>query len=389
MCRIKQFSSALFWLFCTFCVLLGGRIALAQGTVKLSVSTSASQVTVGIGSAASFTATASASVTPDKEWSIQSGPTYSWSVTPSPASCNPTDQASTTVSATYNTAGTNPVQVTCTASYVMVKSDPGDPSDGSTATISGSNNPAATVNIYVIGGAITGDNDIHYYCDPSYYGSWGHLTAASGQPAGTTYSWSISGNGQYVPGKSTTSATATYTGKHPGSSTVGDVTATVTYTLNGVSVSSPAFPITVHAPTTFAAKNVVQPTQIYRGPDDYGFSGAELHFTVLDGLGQPVTGANWDETWDLQGNGQGPGPAATGGATLDDTGSSIDYFGKDNDPAPKSATNSKGDVVFGPLTHGYFVTDPNGTGSGGGVGCPVQTYTNVYYYTYGMVGNGF
>jgi hypothetical protein len=293
------------------------------------------------------------------------------------------------VSATYNTAGTYPVQVTCKVSYVMVKSDPGDPSDGSTATISSSNSPAATVPIYVIGGPITGDNNIHYYCDPGYYGDWGYLSAATGQPSGTTYSWSISGNGQYVPGKSTTSATATYTGKHPGSSKAGDVTATVIYILNGVSVTSPPFPITVHAPTTFVAGSIVKPTQIDTGPDDYGFSGAELPFTILDGLGQPITGAYWDEAWDLQGNGQGPGPGITGGGPLDSTGSSIDGFSKDGDLAPKSITNPKGDIVYGPLTHRYSITDEGGGASGGDVGCLVQTYTNVYYYTYGMVGNGF
>ena len=388
--RTRQFSRALIWLFCILCILVGivgNRDALAQGTVSVSVSTSVSQVTVGVGTAASFNATASATVTPDEEWSVQSGPTYSWSATPSPASCNPTDQATTTVSATYNTAGAYSTQVTCTTSYVMVKSDPGDPSDGSTAKISGTS-PSVTVNIYVIGGPITGNNDIRYFCDPSESTLWGHLSAASGQPTGTTYSWSISGNAQLVQDSAYPSpADAAYAGKHPGSMQAGDVTATVTYSLNGVSIVSPKFSITVHAPVSFAiisktpASKLVPPSA-----GAYGFTDQSITFKVLDGLGLPLKGnVFWDESWQ-QPNGGGV-PAQQGGVQVAADGTSNDYFGYPNYSENPPSNSSKGDKIFGPLTHIYSITDTGGTG--GNIGCKVQTFTSIYYYTYGITGNGF
>ena len=242
-----------------------------------------------------------------------------------------------------------------------------------------------------IGGPVTGENDIHYFCDPNEISSWGHLAAAPGQPVGTTYSWSISGKGgQYVPGKSTTSATATYTGVHPGSTVVGDVTATVTYSLDGVSVQSPGFPITVHAPKTFVlvsrtkAQKLVPPD-----PGAYGFNGQSVTFRITDGLGSPISGANWNEGW-YQPNGGGV-PGLQGGGALDGNGTNTDtpdQFSYPNYSSTPPNNTVTGDQIFGPLTHVYSVSDEQGTG-GNQLGCPVKTYTNIYYYTYTMTGNGF
>jgi len=396
--RKKQFITLL-WLFGTLWVFLGSHKVLAQGSVGVTVTISGTSTaaTAPIGGTATFSASASAIPTPDTEWSVNGDPTYSWSATPAAssgpsASFDPSDKAETTGSATYSSAGTYSIAVTCTVTYPVVKSDPGQADDGDTATISGTNKPAATATVYFIGGPITGTNDIHYYCDPAESADWGHLSAAGGQPAGTTYSWSISGPAQLVQDSAYPSpADATYSGLHPGSTTVGDVTANLTYLLNGVSAKSPSFPITVHAPTTFVVLKDAQttgPTKITSGDNAYGFDGQHLHFQVLDGLKQPIPGGTtWDESWSLQGNGQGPAPPEIGD-TLDGTGSSIDRFYKYGNAAP-TGTNPNGNLVLGPFTHKYSVTDESQGTSGGDVGCPVQTYTNVDYYTYGVVGNGF
>lgn len=94
--------------------------------------------------------------------------------------------------------------------------------------------------------------------------------------------------------------------------------------------------------------------------------------------------AYWTEKWDLNEHGNGPPPDMIGGP-LDDTGSSFDTFSRYPVPQP---TNVNGDKTIGPFTHSYNVTDEGGGGAGPSVGCAVQVYTNVAYYTYGVVGNG-
>ncbi len=274
-----------------------------------------------------------------------------------------------------------------TVKFSFPTSAPGDFTiDGVTADV-----PDQTAAGHALGGPITGTNDIHYYCDPAYSADWGFLNTASGQPAGTTYTWLISGNAQYVQNSARPSpASATYAGKHPGSSKVGDVTATVTYTLNGVPVVSPPFPITVHAPTKFelASKTKAQKL-VPPDPGAYGFNGQSVTFKITDGLGLPITGANWNEGW-YQPNGGGV-PGLQGGGALDGNGintDSPDQFYAPNYSSTPPDNTVTGDKIFGPLTHVYSVSDEPGTG-GNQLGCPVQTYTNIYYYTYTMTGNGF
>jgi len=278
-----------------------------------------------------------------------------------------------------------------TVKFSFPTSAPGDFTiDGVTADV-----PDQTAAGHAIGGPITGDNDEYYYCGPEEAASHKNLQAATGQPAGTTYSWSMSGNATYCDTSnygaaiaSPTAALVTYRGVHPGSIKAGDVTATVQYTLNGKSVSSPGFPITVHAPATFAlVKNgATGPTPLLpNAPHSYGFDGQQIQFQVLDGLGQPVVNGNWDEFWDdskATGN-QGGKPLEIGGP-LNGQGISTDFFHVYDQNQP---TNPAGDLLIGNLSHTYYVTDIPGTG--GKVGCPVQTYTGVNYYTYKLTGNGF
>jgi len=244
------------------------------------------------------------------------------------------------------------------------------------------------VTINVIGGPISGDNDEYFFCSDQLPGgsvdALGHLSSASGQPAGTTYSWSISGSAIYCDGNGNsttpTGATAEYRGKLPGSSAIGDITANITYFLYGVSAkSNPDFHITVHVPATFTIKSYT-PAVKYA----YGFSGQSITFEVRDSVNQlyPAGKAYWSESWS---GGRSPD---SGGAPLDDKSQSVDNFSSgDGLLAPSDPNDPYGDKILGPLTHVYSITHTGGTG--GLIGCPIQTYTNVYYYTYQMTGNGF
>ena len=169
------------------------------GTVSnIMVTTSVSSVTTSVGKAATFTATSTAG-TPqsDPGWTVTGPATYAWTVT-SPATLTPASEATTSVSVIYAAAGTYSLTATCRVSYAAVDGD------GDTGTVIGSG-PSKPVTIYVIGRPITGKSDIHYYCDPGPVSSqdWGHLASASGQPTGTTYSWSLADTAQWV-GASTT-----------------------------------------------------------------------------------------------------------------------------------------------------------------------------------------
>ncbi len=371
---------ALVLLACTLGIFVGAKSVHAQGSVSgVTVTVTPASATVAINTAATFTATVTAGTPqPDAEWSVVGDATYAWTAD-SPATVTPANAAETSVSATYSSAGTYPIKVSCTVSYAVKKDD------GTTGTISG--NDSKTVTIYVIGGPITGTSDESYFCDDSDSSSYANLMAASGQPTGTAYSWAISGSAVYINSQghpaSPTTSTATYRGVTPGSTKPGDVTATVTYTLNGVSSTSPSFPITVHVPVSFTIISKTGPTKLTPpDPDAYGFNNQSINFQVLDGLKLPMKKAYWDESWTQpQGGGQ---PAIVGGVALDDQGNSTDNFAIDSQPQP---INPNGDKIFGPLTHVYSITNIGGTG--GNVGCPIQTYTNVYYYTYGITGNGF
>ncbi len=241
---------------CALGMLLGAKPAHAQGTVTgVTVTTSVSTVTVPVNTPATFTATATAGTpNPDPYWTVVKGPTFSW------WGYGAADPSTNTLSYTFSSAGTNTVTPTCVVSYIVQYAR------GGTATISETASAAKPVTIYVIGGPITGENDKSYFCSSNDTSGFGHLSAASGQPAGTTYSWSISGSAIFCDsnGNSTspTGASAVYRGTNPGSTKPGDVTANVTYSLNGVSAKSDNFPITIHVPVSFAITAKTGPTKL-------------------------------------------------------------------------------------------------------------------------------
>lgn len=347
---------------CLFLALVGG---MAKADVSVTINPAPS-ATFGINVAQTFSCTVAASGCEPTDKATKS---YQWSVdgTAVPGA------TSSSYSFSSPAAGTH--TISCSASIKDTTVDPVE----DCGTSSGQSVA------YIIGGPFTGDSDIHFYCDDSYYGDWGFLYAAGGQPSGTTYQWTITGNAKIVNNPLRPPSQATYAGIHPGSSNVGDVTASLTYSLNGVSVKSPDFPITVHTPTQFVVlkdAGTVGPTKYTSGDKAYGFDGQQLHFQIKDGLGQPIT-AYWNETWDTEGNGNGPNPPQIGD-TLDSNGGSIDYFLYTGNDQPNKPS---GDKEVGPFTHKYYVTARRTAGSG--LGCLVQTYTGVTYYTYGVTGNGF
>lgn len=355
---------------CLFLALIGG---MAKADVSVTVNPAPS-ATFGINVPQTFSCTVAASGCEPTDKATKS---YQWSVdgTAVPGA------TSSSYSFSSPAAGTH--TISCSASIKDTTVDPVE----DCGTSSGQSVA------YIIGGPFTGDSDIHFYCDDSYYGDWGFLYAAGGQPSGTTYQWTITGNAKIVNNPLRPPSQATYAGKYPGSSNVGDVTASLTYSLNGVSVKSPNFPITVHAPISFTVTSKTLPTkQVPPSPDAYGFDGQSLTFQIKDGLGQiihPVgtKGASWDEVWDNPTG--GAVPAHQGGGPLDDNGESIDNFSDTNFTSDPPSDSVKGDKIFGPLTHRYSITDQGNGYSGGNVGCLVKEYTGVYYYTYGMTGNGF
>ena len=360
----------------------------AGSVTNVVVTPSPTKVTVPINTASTFTATATAGTQNyNPGWSFKSGPTYQWFVDPSVTAAvtiSPTNAATVTVSVpAFTAAGTNPVKINCTVTYQAISAD------GPEGTITGSG--STTVPIYVIGGPITGDTDEYFYYQVTL-NSVASLNVVTAQPAGTTYAWSISGPAIYCDGygvaNTPTGPTAQYRGALPGSKQPGDVTANVTYSLNGVSVkSSPDWKITTHLPAIFVplTDGTTGPTKLLPpDPDSYGFDGQKLHFQVLDGVGQPVQNGFWDETWKPSSGTTGGGMPAQISGFLDFEGKGIDSFHVYGSTAP---TDPLGDLLLSNLIHTYFVTDKANTG--GDTGCAVKVYTGVKYYTYKMTGNGF
>ena len=386
----KHFSYALTWLFCIFCILLGHHMAFAQGSVAVTVTASPTSVTTPIGSVASFTATASAIPNPGQEWSVTSGPTYSWSASPAPASCNPGNQSTTTVSTIYNAPGTYSVQVTCTVSYVVTKSDPGQKDDGTTATISGSNNPALKVPTYAIGGPITGDTDVNYYCSaPSPTGS---LDGSSGQPSGTTFSWSMSGPATLLdpnnPTSTWTQQNATYRGTS-GSNPMhkGDVTATLAYQLNGVSAKS-TYAITVHMPSSLPFVSATT-TQVYYNGDPAGntkyngFDNYNVKYQIMDQYNAPMPSISWNEQWlgitRPSGSDTRYGSPASIGFGADAEGFIIDNHSATNYEPSLSLVRPNGVAIYSFSSHKFYVGSLSD-----GLGCLLLTHSNVTYSTTGV-----
>ena len=342
-------------------------------------------VTVPINQAATFQATSTAGTpAPDPGWRQAGGPTYAWTVT-SPATVSPANLSTTTVSATYPNAGTYSVTATCTVTY------PAKDQAGSNGIFQGGG--SKTVTIYVIGGPITGDKDVRYYCDyptetsPLSADETGHLTAAGGQPAGTTYSWSITGAAVVTDGGATSSVTYRSTGS-------GKASAVVTYSLNGQSASSPAFDILSHEPKiSSAVASGPGADHIYYSPFGYGFDQQKIIYTVVDQAGTPMGGVPVEEvirlkSYDPMANNNWPLPDQTATTTSGD-GTFTDYFSTSNytlagypgDPTELKRPESE-PIAY--LKHWWYAGP---SASNTQKGCVLEFYPNVTFSTNGVTGD--
>ena len=124
----------------------GARIVYAQGSVSgVTVTTGVPSVSILVGSTASYGASATTGTpNPDKEWAVIGSASYSWSAslgTPSPNNASET----TVTTGALNQAQAYTSKVTCTVSYQIQKSDPGQPDDGETSTISGSGSASVAI----------------------------------------------------------------------------------------------------------------------------------------------------------------------------------------------------------------------------------------------------
>jgi hypothetical protein len=167
---------------------------------------------------------------------------------------------------------------------------------------------SATISACVIGGAIQGDTTINYF--GIYPVVTKTLTAAGGQPDGTTYSWSISGPGTLLnanfPAPTWTGSTATYRAIGP-SRDPGDVRAVLHYIL-GPCMSTATVAITALKPTwmIYASGTVPQvwyPGQNHDGIFDdpkkpwYGFDNYNVSYVICDQYRHPMPMISWNVMW--------------------------------------------------------------------------------------------
>ena len=145
---------AILLLSCALSMLLGTGPAYAQGTVSgATITMSPAMVTVPVGTPATFTATIDGTkANPDTYWTVTSGPIYSW------WAFGGNELPTMTDNATFSSAGTHTYNVSCSVSYKVQYAR------GATATIE--HTFSAPITIYVIGGPLSGTNDIHWYRDP-------------------------------------------------------------------------------------------------------------------------------------------------------------------------------------------------------------------------------
>jgi len=198
-----------------------------------------------------------------------------------------------------------------TVKFSFPTSAPGDFTiDGVTADV-----PDQTTAGHAIGGPITGDvSDVRYYADGS--APTKSLNAAPSQPSGTAYSWTTTsnapGSGKVAFQGSTTSSTATIKGTAP-SGLSNDVTVTLNYSLNGVSVPA-SQQLTVRTPTFVVENKTTPATEFHFGdinnPFDkaygYSFGGGfnpghdqQTLWALQDQFSLGMDGCTVGETWNF------------------------------------------------------------------------------------------
>jgi len=261
-------------------------------TISVSVDGSAS-VTVGVGTSGQFDLVAAVSGGPVPTSECTATQTTTWS------SGAPITGDATEVSFDYDTAGTYTGGDSATADFV---SNCGDDQ---------SQPGPVSYTAYVIGGPLTGitsSTNVIYYCDgsaPSY-----NASAAGGQPSGTSYSWTATGGAafQNADGSPTQSLSGTQyssvTMKPTGS---GASSVTVSYSLNGTSVSSPAVSFHIRKPSsalidsdtfsdpTYKSSHIITNPALLGA---FGFTGQDLFWKVLDDTGGAMGNVPVQESFD-------------------------------------------------------------------------------------------
>ena len=149
----KKNMVCIVWVLLPVLSAFGARVAHAQGSVSgVIVTTDVSSVTIPVGSTASYKASVTTgSPQPDKEWQVIGSATYLWSA--SLGTPSPTDTSETTVTTSPLLLNSNNYTstVSCTVSYQVQKSDPGQADDGQVATIAGTDSKPVVINVVAIG----------------------------------------------------------------------------------------------------------------------------------------------------------------------------------------------------------------------------------------------
>ena len=267
--------------------------------------------------------------------------------------------------------------------------------------------PAGTANasldMYAIGGLITGDSSARYECrNDSQHRT---VQAAPNQPDGTSYTWSTSSSGQgsvgFVDpqtstdigawsGTGATYSTLTFRGTS-GSMPRNDVKIKVTYTLHNFSCES-EYSVTVLRPASTgthaqgAANQFAYPNQ----NGWYGFAGQWIRWRLFDQFGDGFGAEIVTETWTTPvslianmrqpfiGNGiawqtlDQPGTPMHGVFHADDI---FLYTGLGQDAAGNDLLNltAPGQTNCFTSTHGFRAGDANPT-----IGCVVGTYNTTW-----------
>ncbi len=291
-----------------------------------------------------------------------------------------------TATITYSTAGDKTVTSGGSATYQPDPVNQPNTFQGLTPTQTDS------ITVHVIGGPITGDTDLDYYC---FFGTpRGQLSAAAGQPANVTYSWSMTGTAATLvdpnfPTKTVVTPTATYAGLGPSDPTIGyDVTATLTYSLLGVNCQS-TLPIKIHVPTTIQKYLPDPQVKVYLLPDPQAFGFYTTRtYQVLDQFLKPMPSVTVNEKWGTisypTGADKSFSPPAANGGGANSLGVFTDilaahYYGRN---PPLILTNATVPVeIYAFSDHKWWV-GPLGNGTGCG---PLLTYLNVQYWTNNIV----
>lgn len=331
----------------------------------LNISLSPKSGTLGVGTTQTLTAT----VTKQSDNTAVSGASVSFSPSDSLSPTSQTTDANGTATSTFTTptkAGTS--TVTASVSWEA---------DASKNVSAGTASDQATFSI--IGGdpIVNGDSKVHYYNnlgDPSPSTS---SAIAQPQPSGTTWTWATSSSMIAKPVTFGTYTKAELYGvaATPISQGVGSEWVQITYTLNGVSVSSKKiFGWTVVQPSSLQQLSLTDSVFIDSNFQIYlnGFV-SEYRYQVKDQFGSNMTYINVNEDFgtfftDYPGqnwpNGTPNGKYTADGQFVDDLGAHVEAPGTPLTSAPQSPLGTTKVYHFAHVYRGGSLTPGRGTAMG-------------------------